>query len=205
MSPQGDGDGSCTAGCRQRWAGQTDPWDLLLPLPHCPLHPADALPPSLTRWPYHSHPSQGSAPRQTRQWQMSTTHSGATASVETGVCWANKLPALVLIKRKCCWHQGPASHLVIRTNFTTDLNGALYAYFVLMGADTIKKNKKKISDLLELLALLYRSTDLDFSGLFGFRWVLTHSAQEFMTTLQVTFIKTGSSTRCCSLQMGKPM
>lgn len=123
VSPQGKGDGFCTAGCRQRWAGQTDPWDLLLPLPHCPLHPADALPPLLTRWPYHSHPSQGSAPRQTRQWQMSTTHSGAPARVETGVCWANKLPALVLIKRKCCWHQGPASHLVIRTNFTTHLNG----------------------------------------------------------------------------------
>lgn len=86
--------------------------------------------------------------------------------------------------------------------------GALYAYFVLMGVDTIKKNKKKISDLLELLVLLYRSSDLDFSGLFGLRWVLTHSgfsAQEFMTTLQATFIKTGSSTHCCSLQMGKPM
>lgn len=47
--------------------------------------------------------------------------------------------------------------------------GALYAYFVLMGVDTIKKNKKKISDLLELLVLLYRSSDLDFSGLFGLR------------------------------------
>lgn len=47
--------------------------------------------------------------------------------------------------------------------------GALYAYFVLMGVDTIKK-RKKISDLMELVALL-----LIFFGLFGFRWVLTYS------------------------------
>lgn len=49
-----------------------------------------------------------------------------------------------------------------------------------MGVDTIKK--KQISDLMELVVLLYKSTD--FSGLFGFRWVLTYSgfsAQEFMT------------------------
>lgn len=37
---------------------------------------------------------------------------------------------------------------------------------------------------MELVALLYKSRDLDFSGLLGFRWVLTYSgfsAQEFMT------------------------
>lgn len=77
---------------------------------------------------------------------------------------------------------------------------------LLMGKKTglkIRIMKKRISDLMELLTLVFRFV-LYFSVLFGSTSVSTRggfSVREFMSTLQATFIRTVSG----AVQMEKPM